>query len=401
MIIGVVGKPNVGKSTFFKALTLANVEIANYPFATISPNTGVGHVTVERVDKDFGKESNPREGYCLGDKRFVPVNVIDVAGLVPGAHEGKGMGNQFLDDLNQADALIHVIDLSGSTNERGEPVGALSHDPADDIRFLEQELDMWYHRILTKGWEKTARQIKQTQAKPEISINKQMSGVGTKEEMIKESLRELGLYEKDPTAWSEEELKGLCSELRRRTKPIVIAANKIDVPGADKNLSRLKDEFSGYVIVGCSAESELALKEASKHGLVDYIPGEKSFSLTEKGKTSLNDQQKKALDFIRENILEKAGSTGAQEVIDSTVFGVLKHIAVFPGGVSKMEDQYGNVLPDCFLMPEGSTALDFAYRVHTDIGDKFIRAIDVRSKMTVGKEHKLKHRDVVEIITAR
>ncbi|MFP4117370.1 MAG: redox-regulated ATPase YchF [Candidatus Woesearchaeota archaeon] len=401
MILGVVGKPNVGKSTFFKALTLANVEIANYPFATISPNTGVGHVTVERVDKDFGRESNPREGYCLGDKRFVPVNVIDVAGLVPGAHEGKGMGNQFMDDLNQADALLHVIDVSGSTNEKGEQIKPLSYDPAGDIRFLEKELDMWYMRILEKGWDKTARQIKQTQSKPEISLNKQMSGIGTKEEMIKETLYELELYEKDPTQWSREELYGLCSELRKKTKPIIIAANKIDVPGAEENLRRLKTEFPGYVIIGCSAESELALKEASKNGLIDYIPGENSFSLTEYGDSTLTEEQKKALDFIKSNILDRFGSTGVQEVIDKAIFEVLDYIAIFPGGVNKMEDQHGNVLPDCFLMHNGSTALDFAYKVHTDIGKRFIRAVDARTKMTVGKEHKLKHRDVLEIITAK
>ncbi len=401
MIIGVVGKPNVGKSTFFKALTLANVEIANYPFATINPNTGVGHVTVERVDKDFGKESNPREGYCLGDKRFVPVNVIDVAGLVPGAHEGKGMGNQFLDDLNQADALLHVIDVSGSTNEKGEPVKANSHNPKSDIEFLEKELDMWYMRVLKKGWEKTARQIKQTQAKPEISINKQLSGVGTREEMIKEALYDMELYDKDPTMWSEDELYNLCSALRKKTKPIVIAANKIDAPGANENLLKLKNEFPDYLIEGCSAESELALKEASKNGLINYIPGEDSFAFTDIGDSKLTEKQKKALDFIKKNVMETVGSTGVQKIIDEAVFTVLDNIAVFPGGVNKMEDQYGNVLPDCFLMKNGSTALDFAYRIHTDIGKRFIRAIDVRTKMTVGKEHKLKHRDVIEIITSK
>lgn len=401
MIIGVVGKPNVGKSTFFKALTLANVEIANYPFATIKPNTGVGHVSIERVDKEFGKISNPREGYCMGDKRFVPVNMIDVAGLVPGAYEGKGMGNQFLDDLNQADALLHVIDVSGSTNEKGEQVKALSYNPKNDVEFLEKELDMWYMRILEKGWEKTSRQIKQTQSKPEIAINKQMSGIGTKEEMIKDALYELKIYEKDPTSWSKTELFDLCSNLRRRTKPIIIAANKIDVPGALDNLKKLKEEFPNYVVEGCSAESELALKEASKNSLIKYIPGDNKFELTTEGENKLNDKQKKALNFIKNNIISTNGSTGVQKIINKAIFDVLDYIAILPGGVNKMEDQYGNVLPDCFLMPNGSTALDFAYKIHTDIGNKFIRAIDVRTKMTVGKEHRLKHRDVVEIITAK
>ncbi len=401
MIIGVVGKPNVGKSTFFKALTMASVEIANYPFATIKPNNGVGHVRVKRVDKDFGKVSNPREGFCKGDYRFVPVNVIDVAGLVPGAYEGKGMGNQFLDDLNQADALINVIDASGSTNEKGEPGKPNDFDPAEDIRFLEKELDMWYLRILEKGWEKTARQIVQTQSKPEIAINKQMSGVGTKEDMVKDVLKQLEIYDKKPTEWTDDDRRNLASELRKKTKPMIVAANKMDVPGAAENIEKLRKDFEDYIIVGCSAESELALKEASKNELIDYTPGEAEIETTEKGKMGLSEKQNMALDFISKNILDKHGNTGVQEVMDQAVFNLLDQIAIFPGGMNKMEDQYGNVLPDCFLMPNGSTALDFAFRIHTDIGNKFIRAIDVRTKMTVGKEHPLKHRDVVEIITAR
>ena len=401
MIIGVVGKPNVGKSTFFKALTLANVEIANYPFATIKPNHGVGHVSVERVDKDFGKVSNPREGYCIGDKRFVPVNLIDVAGLVPGASEGKGMGNQFLDDLNQADALIHVIDVSGSTNEKGESCPSGTNDPANDIKFLEDELDMWYLRILKKGWEKIARQIQQEHGKPEVYISKQLSGVGAKEDDVKEILKKINLAEKRPTDWDEKDLKELVSEIRKQTKPMIIAANKIDVPNANENLDKLKQQFQDYNIIGCSAESELALKEASKAGLINYISGSNTFSITSEGDKKLSDKQKQALNFIKENILDKFGSTGAQQVIDNVVFEVLNYIAIFPGGVNKMEDQYGNVLPDCFLMEGDSTALDFAFRVHTDIGNKFIRAIDARTKMTVGKEHKLKHRDVLEIVTAK
>ena len=92
MLIGVVGKANIGKSTFFKAATLMDIEIANYPFATIKPNHGVGFIRVPCVDKDFNTQCNPRTGYCKNHERFITVDMIDVAGLVPGAHEGKGMG---------------------------------------------------------------------------------------------------------------------------------------------------------------------------------------------------------------------------------------------------------------------------------------------------------------------
>jgi hypothetical protein len=396
MLIGIVGKPNCGKSTFFKALTLADVEIANYPFATIKPNHGIGFVRVDCVDKDFNTQCNPREGYCINHIRFVPIDIIDVAGLVPGAHQGKGMGNQFLSDLNQADALLHVIDCSGSTNEKGEPVKNNTYNPENDIQFLETELDHWYLEILKKGWEKFARKIQQEHSDIEKALAKQMSGLGVDEDISKSVIKKLNLNKESPSQWTEQELFELAKEFRKITKPIVIVANKIDVPGADENFKKLKQKFPEQNIVAVSAESELALKEASKNNIIDYIPGENSFDI--KDSSSLNEKQKKALDFLKSE-LKKHNGTGVQESIEKAVFDVLNMIAIFPGGAKKLEDQYGNTLPDCFLMEKGSTTLDFAFRVHTDIGNNFIRAIDVKTKRTVGKDHILKHRDVIEIIT--
>lgn len=396
MIIGVIGKANVGKSTFFKACTLADIEIANYPFATIKPNEGVGFVKVDCADKFFNVQCNPRIGYCVNHKRFVAIDMIDVAGLVPGAHEGKGMGLEFLNDLNQADALIHVIDVSGSTNEKGEPVAPGTRDPAKDIKFLEAELDYWYTGILKKTWEKFARTVQQTNIDIEKAIHKQFSGLGSSEEMIKSILVQLNLFEKRLNMWSDDELFAFSRELRIRTKPMLVAANKIDVIGAEENYKRLREEFPHLTIVPCSAESELALKEAAKHKMIDYIPGENDFNII----GDLNEKQKKALEFIKDNVLKKyVEGTGVQQAMNSVVFNVLKQIIIFPGGVNKLSDQYGNVLPDCFLMPKGSTALDFAFKIHTDLGNKFIRAIDVKTKRTVGKDHQLKSGDVVEIIS--
>lgn len=396
MIIGVVGKANVGKSTFFKASTLADVEIANYPFATIKPNSGIGFLKIDCADKFFEKQCNPRTGYCTNHKRFIPINMIDVAGLVPGAHEGKGMGLEFLNDLNQADALIHVIDVSGSTNEKGEPVTPGSRDPAEDIRFLETELDFWYLGILKKVWEKFSRAVTQTHGDIVKALHKQFSGLGSTEDMIKEILKEINLAEKRLMDWQEEDLLSFARELRKRTKPMIIAANKIDVKGAKENYEKLKEQFKDLTIVPCSAESELALKEASKHKLINYVPGEKDFKI----EGQITDKQKNALEFIKQSILEKQEhGTGVQEVLNKVVLDVMKYICIFPGGVNKLEDQHGNVLPDCFLLKEGSTALDFAYKIHTDLGEKFIRAIDVKTKRTVGKEHLLKQGDVIEIIS--
>lgn len=396
MLVGVVGKANVGKSTFFKAATLAEVEIANYPFATIKPNSGVGYVKIDCADKFFNTQCNPRDGFCIEHNRFVPVQLIDVAGLVPGAHEGKGMGNQFLDDLRQADVLIHVVDIAGTTNEKGEPIEPLSYDPAKDIRFLEEELDFWILRLIKKGWDKFARATQQTHGELNKAITSHLSGLNVKEELVKEIVNEFGLTDKKLVEWGEEDLVRIASEIRRKTKPMIIACNKIDIPGAEENFKRMQQEFPDRMLVRCSADSELALREAAKHGLINYIPGEKKFEMKEGA--NLSEKQKAALNFIKSNVLDKYGSTGVQDVLDKAVFDVLKYIPIFPGGINKLADQKGNIMPDCFLLPGNSTALDFAYRLHTDFGNKFIRAIDVKTKLTVGKDHRLKPGDVIEIV---
>lgn len=395
MLIGVVGKPSVGKSTFFKAATLMDIDIANYPFTTIKPNHGVGFVSTSCVDTEFNTQCNPRTGMCRDHTRFITIDMIDVAGLVPGAHEGKGMGLEFLNDLNQADALIHVIDVSGSTNEGGEPVEPGSYDPANDIRFLEKELDQWYLGLLKKPWEKFSRATSQTNTDIEKALHKQFSGLGSTEDMIKTLLKDLSLYEKKLNIWNEEELFTFARGLRIATKPMVIAANKIDVPGAEANYKRLREEFPLLSIIPCSSESELALKEADKHKLIEYIPGRTDFTIIGK----LNEKQNAALEYIRKEILNKyVEGTGVQSVLNNTIFGALNMIAIWPGGVNKLEDKDGNRLPDVFLLKKGSTALDFAYKLHTDFGKNFIRAIHVPSKRTVGKDFVLTNRDVIEII---
>ncbi len=332
----------------------------------------------------------------------MPVDLIDVAGLVPGAHEGKGMGSQFLDDLRQADVLINVIDVSGSTNEKGEPVEQGSYDPAQDVLFLEEEMDYWYLRILNKGWEKFARQIQQEHTEINKALAKQLSGLGVDEDMIKQGISELSLPPQKPSEWTEKNLFSLAAFLRKKTKPMIVAANKVDIPGAQENYEKLRTQFSDRIILPCSSESELALKEAAKHNLIDYIPGSKDFKITELGNEKLNEQQKKALTFLKSNVLDKFEfGTGCQNILNSAVFELLKYIAIHPGGVNKLEDQNGNVIPDCFLMKEGSTAIDFAYKLHTDFGKNFIRCIDVKTKRTHGKEYPLKHLDVIEIAANR
>ncbi|MGC9310182.1 MAG: redox-regulated ATPase YchF [Candidatus Aenigmatarchaeota archaeon] len=381
MKIGLVGKPNVGKSTFFKAATLIDIKIANFPFTTIEPNVGFGFVRVECAEKAFGVKCNPRQGYCIDGNRFVPVELIDVAGLVPGAHEGRGMGNKFLDDVRQADALIHVVDASGATDSEGRDCEA-GHDPMEDVEFLEDELNFWFSGLLEKHWKKL---------KEPKDISKQMSGLKVTDDDVMAVISKLNLPE-TVYNWNDGQRFSFAKALRERVQPILIAANKTDKPGAEKHLPKLIELGA----IPCSADSELALKSAAKAGLVKYIPGDGTFEIT----AAMSEKQEEALDKIAATMKER-GSTGVQEILNRAVFEVLKYIVIFPGGMKKLADKDGNVLPDAFLMPPNSTALDFAYRLHTDFGDKFICAYDVKTKQRVGKEHKLKNGDVVEIVSGR
>lgn len=396
MQIGIVGKPSCGKSTFFKAMTLAEVAIAPYPFTTIKPNFGVGFVRIKCIESEFGVKCNPRYGYCMKGQRFVPVELIDVAGLVPGAHLGKGLGNQFLNDLNQADALIHVVDVSGSTNESGEAVEPLSYDPVKDVKFLEDEIDLWYFGILKRSWQKISRQSEQTKMDINDLIAEQMGAFRVKREMVKSIVSSLNLDESKPSKWDDDSILKLAKNLRYLTKPMLLACNKIDVPGAEENFKRIKELFPQYISIPCSADAELALRLASKNGLIDYIPGDADFGYLK----SVSDVQKKALEFIRERVLKNFGSTGVQQAINAAVFDLLKYIAVWPAGTSKLTDREGRVLPDCFLMPPGSTARDFAYKIHEDLGKNFLYAIDVRTKRHLGADYLLKHNDAIEIVSA-
>jgi ribosome-binding ATPase len=389
MEVGVVGKPNVGKSTLFKALTLADAEIANFPFTTIKANVGVGYVRSKCPCRQYNTTCNPRNSVCKGGSRFTPIKLIDVAGLVPGAHEGKGMGNQFLDDLRQADALIHVVDISGKTNEGGEP--AENHDPEKDIAFLIDEVNLWFAAIVKNNWNKVKSKIKYENKKIVIELMGVLSGLGITEYHVKKALQDAGLEGKSD--WTDEDCERFAIRLREISKPIIIAANKIDQ--GKTNYDRLKGK---YDMIPVCAEAELALREADKAKLIEYVPGDAEFKITGQP----DEKRKKGLEYINEKILKAWGSTGAQQVLNKAAYDTLGLITVYPvENENKLADGKGMVLPDSFLLPKDSSALEMAYKIHTDIGDKFIGAIDCRTKMKVGKDHKLKDCDIIKIITGR
>lgn len=393
MELGLVGKPNVGKSTFFAAATLAPVHIANYPFTTVEPNRGVAFVRRPCPHVELGKPCNPKNAPCQGGTRLIPVEMLDVAGLVPKAHEGRGLGNKFLDDLRQASALIHVIDATGGTDFEGNPLPPGTHDPLDDVRFLEDELAHWVASILSRNWEKEARRADLEEVPPEKVLLGRLTGLGLTEPQIHLALREAPLDAK-MARWTGDDLVRLARSLLRRGKPMVLAANKSDLasPTALDRLSHVE----GYRAVPTAAEYELALRRAAAAGLISYEPGASSFQIVDPGKLSPN--QAKALDTIA-GFLQKRASTGVQPCLEEAVFKLLDLIVIYPvEDEHHWTDKSGNVLPDAFLVPRGSTALDVAFKVHTDLGNHFIRAIDGRTKRVVGRDHPVADGDILKIV---
>jgi len=393
MQIGLLGKTNVGKSTFFSAATESPAQIANFPFTTIEPNVGIAYVKSDCACKHFGISHENQ--LCINGTRFIPVKLIDVAGLVPGAHEGKGLGNKFLDDARQAEALIHVVDIAGSTDIQGQPVPIGTHDPKEDVEFVEEEFDQWFKQILLREWEKLTKEIEQKRTKLVEGIARRFSGLAIKEYDVHEVLQKFNLISKNPNDWNDSDITTFVKELRRKTKPILIAANKADLC---KDLKIVNDIQKDTKTVICSAETELILKKAAKAGLVNYVVGNENFTLNDNVKVS--PQQQKALDLVK-TVLSKIKSTGVQSVLDSAIFDLLKLIVVFPvEDESKLCNKDGEVLPDAKLLPLNSTAKDLALTIHADIAKGFLHAIKVKTKQRIGADHQLKHGDVIKIVSS-
>lgn len=393
MDIGVVGKPNVGKSTFFNAVTLGEAEIANYPFTTIDSNIGATYVTYRCPCKELDIKCSPQNSKCVEGTRFVPLKIIDVAGLVKGAHAGRGLGNKFLNDLSRAETLIHIVDASGSTDLEGNPVSIGTNDPVEDIEFLEEEINLWFFGILNENWTRFARKISSGHLDFYKVVAEQFTGIGITEGNVIASVRETGLDVEKCTNWKDEDLMLFAKSLRKISKPITIVLNKADMIDSEK-ISAIKDKIGeAYPI---SAEAELVLRKASKAGLIKYIPSDNLFETT----GSLNEKQKAALERIK-SFMEKNDGTGVQKTINQVVFNILGKIVVYPvEDESHMKDGKGNVLPDAYLMEKGSTPRDLAFVIHTDIGKNFLYAINARTKMRIKDDYEIQNGDIIKIVSA-
>ena len=387
--IALAGKPNAGKSTFYTAATMAEVDVANYPFTTIDANRGVSHVRTRCPCLDL--EQRCGNQHCHDGKRYVPVELLDVAGLVPGAHEGRGLGNQVLDELTNADAIINVVDASGGTDEEGEPVEVGSHDPLEDIDFVEEEMDLWLAGIVDRNWEKVERQSRSPGFDIDEAVTELMTGFGATEYDVTTALRGLD-YPDDPRQWTAEHREALARDIRRRTKPIIVVANKIDA-APPEFVDRLLD--LDRTVIPATAQGELALRRGEAAGVIDYDPGDESFEIT----GEVSDGQRATLDALRET-MERWGGTGVQAALDAAVYDLLDMLTVYPvQDAGKWTDGQGNVLPDAFLMRQGATPRDLAYAVHSDIGDGYLHAVDARENRQVSDDYELEEGDVVKIVS--
>ncbi|WP_256298473.1 redox-regulated ATPase YchF [Haloarchaeobius salinus] len=387
--IALAGKPNAGKSTFYSAATRAEVDVANYPFTTIDANRGVTHVRTDCPCLD--RDERCGNDNCHDGKRYVPVELLDVAGLVPGAHEGKGLGNQFLDELTNADVIVNVVDASGATDEKGEPVEPGSHDPLDDVDFIEAEMDLWLAGIVDRNWESVERKSRSPDFDMDEALADMLTGFGATQADVQAVLRGLD-YSPDPMAWDDADREALARDVRQRTKPIVVVANKADV-APPENVERLL--ALDKPVIPATAQGELALRKGAEAGAVDYDPGDESFDVV----GEVSDAQRDLLEGLRDTMAEYGG-TGVQAALDYAVYDLLDHLTAYPvQDASKWTDAKGNVLPDAFLLPRGSTPVDLAYAVHSDIGDAYLHAVDARSSREISDSYELAEGDVVKIVS--
>ena len=396
--IGLIGKTNTGKTTFFNAATLGTAEISTYPFTTKQPNYGVGYVLTPCVCKEFGVKDNPRNSKCINGWRHIPIELIDLPGLIKGAWAGKGLGNQFLSVASQSDALLHVVDASGSVDEEGRLTEPGTGDPLADYYDIEEELIMWFMKLIDRSTDRIIRSLRKGKELPE-AMEEVLMGVKVNREHIRQALIQSNLEKKDFENWTPMDDRRFATALREVSKPTLIVANKMDLDTAPDNFKKLRDQLTDKIVVPCSAEAELILRRAEQKKLIRYIPGEEEFEIIDESK--LTERQRWALDFIRKRVLDEYMRTGVQFALNVAVFKLLKMNAVYPVyDIQKLSDRHGNVLPDVYLMPDGADVRELAQVIHSELAKGLLYAIDARTGLRLPANYKLKDRDVLSVVSA-
>ena len=396
--IGIIGKTNTGKTTFFNSSTLSSDEISTYPFTTKKSSTSVGYAITLCVHPEFNVIDNPNNSRCEDGWRYIPIELIDLPGLIKDAWKGKGLGNQFLSIASQSDALLHVVDASGSIDATGKITETGSGDPVSDFADIEEELNMWYQKILEGNRDRLQKIIKSGDDHVD-ALTELYQGVGVKRNHVKEALKTSGLEEKDIENYDMQDSKKFASYLRKISKPTLIVANKIDVEGAGKNFERLRERYNDMIVIPASADSELTLRRAEQKNLIKYSPGSEKFDILQTNE--LNQKQKEALNFIQSDIMGEYMRTGVQFAINVTVFKLLKMNSVYPvASPEKLSDKKGRVLPDLVLLKDGATVTDLAKEIHSDLTKGLLYAKDLRYNLRVPTNYQLRDRDVICLISA-
>ena len=398
LTFAIIGKTNVGKTTLFNAATLLNAEISNYPFTTKEPNIGTAYVCDLCVCRELGLEDNPQNSVCIEGWRYVPVRIIDVPGLIKDAWRGRGLGNKFLSAIGQADALIHMIDASGSIDEEGKISRPGSGNPVQDVIDIELEIELWISHIIDRN----EQQILHDTERIELAeaLNKSLTGIKTKPSQTSEALKKAELNDKTFGKWTPEDRLEFAHRLLPIIKPTLLIANKMDLPTAEDNLEKLIEYYSQGLVAASSAEAELALRLADKSGLIRYMPGQESFKIINEEALTL--EQKKAIEYIEERVMYKYMRTGIQQALNTLAFKLLKMNMVYPvSDETRFSDSDGNILPDVHLMQDGATPMDLAKTVHSRLAKDYILAIDARTGLRLPKNYTLRHRDIVKIMSQK
>jgi len=395
LTIGVIGKTNVGKTTLFNAATLLNAEIATYPFTTIKPNVGTAYVCDVCVCQELGVTDTPLNSTCLDGWRYAPVRIIDVPGLVKDAWMGRGLGNQFLSVISQADALIHVVDASGSIDADGKIAQPGSGNPVLDAIDIEGEIHRWIADIITRNRQTIIRDA--ATSTPVAAIANILSGLKAGLSQVYAALTTSNLEDVPFPRWSLDQTIQFAAELLPLIKPTLIMANKMDLPTAEKNLEALTEYYGRSLVAACSAEAELALRRAEQRGLLSYTPGHEQFRIRDDAQ--LTPEQRRAIEYIERRVLAKWMRTGIQQALNTVVFKLLKTNMIYPvSDEVKYTDHHGNVLPDVYLLPDGATPFDLAKRVHSRLAENYVLAIEAKTGIRLPKDYSLRHRDVITIM---